>query len=349
MLCLTKYPASGPSSRYRLLQFRPALEARGIELHIQSLHDEDYLAGMFAGRAPSRLYLVRRTTSRLATLFSAKRYDLVFIQKEIFPWLPGFAEWALDLLGAKMVLDFDDAVHLLYRGRPLLERKLDGILRRCGLVLAGNRYLAEYARRHSDRVVMFPTVVDDERFAPGAETSRDVPVVGWIGTPETTVFLRALTPALVGARRAAPFLLRTVGAGDLELDGVDIDARPWSEATEADDLRAMDIGITPLPDDEWSRGKCGLKLLQYMSTGLATVSSPWGTASEIIAHGETGLLARDHTEWVDSLVELLGNRQARENMGRSARGWIEANYSMANYGPKLADYLIAAAQGQAPQ
>jgi glycosyltransferase involved in cell wall biosynthesis len=346
MLCLTKYPASGPSSRYRLLQFRPALEARGSELHLHSLHDESHLARRFAGRPSSPLYLAQRMASRLAALAGAKRYDLVFIQKEIFPWLPGFAEWALECSGARLVLDFDDAIFLSYRGRRLLERKFERVVSRCALVLAGNRYLADYAGRFSGRVVMFPTVVDCDRFTPGVASDGEVPVVGWIGTPETTVFLRELGPVLARARQRAPFVLRAVGAGDISIDGVEVDVRPWSEDTEVDDLRAMDVGIMPLPDDEWSRGKCALKLLQYMSTGLATVSSPRGSAAEIITHGDNGFLPADTGEWVECLIDLLADDELRHGMGHRARGWIESNYTLANYGPRLADHLTAAVEGR---
>ena len=345
MLCLTKYTTRGPSSRYRLLQFGPWLERRGIEIDVQPLHDDGYFTARFDGRRPSPAYLAGRVARRAAKLLTARRYDLVFIQKEIFPYLPGFAEWALERAGARLVLDIDDAIFLFYRGRRFLENKFAGVVSRCALVLAGNRYLLEYASRYTDRAVLFPTVVDSERFTPVVGHRGGDPVVGWIGSPTTSPYLQELRPALALIAERAPFSMRVVGAGSIALDGLTVESRPWSEEEEADDLRAMDVGVMPLPDTEWSRGKCALKLLQYMSAGLATVSSPRGSATEIIEDGDNGFLAATPGEWTERLTELLSDRELRVRMGTRAREWIESNYSMTHYGPKLADYLIAAAEG----
>ncbi|MCH7549048.1 MAG: glycosyltransferase family 1 protein, partial [Candidatus Krumholzibacteriota bacterium] len=186
MLCLTKYTSRGPSSRYRLLQFRPWLERRGIDIDVQALHDDDYLTRRFAGRRPSPAYLAGRLIRRAAALTRARRYDLVFIQKEIFPYAPGFAEWALVHFGTKLVLDIDDAIFLFYRRRRFLRNKFASVVSRCALVLAGNNYLRETTARYTDRVVLFPTVVDSERFTPTASRHDGEPVVGWIGSPATS-------------------------------------------------------------------------------------------------------------------------------------------------------------------
>ena len=346
MLCLTKYTAIGPSSRYRLLQYRAFLEARGIELDIHPLHTDAYLESRFAGKRTSWGYLLRRFATRLARLSRARRYDLVFIQKELFPYVPGFVESALSAAGVPMVLDIDDAIFLFYRNHPTLSRKIERVISRCSLVLAGNRYLSRYAQQYNPRTVHFPTVVDTSRFIPSKGVSRSVPVVGWIGSPETVGYLREMSPVLDALRERVPFELLLIGATRAGTNDVTVVEKPWSEATEVGHLGDMDVGVMPLPDGDWSRGKCSLKLLQYMSCGVPAVSSPRGSAPDIVVDGENGFLAESPSQWGERLERLLLSREVREAMGRQARRCVEDHYSLSSHGPKLADYLVAVAQGK---
>jgi glycosyltransferase involved in cell wall biosynthesis len=345
ILCLTKYTERGPSSRYRLLQFLPYLEARGIHADIQALHDDAYLDRLFRGEPAGAVYLARRFATRLAALFHAKRYDLVFIQKEVFPWVPGFAESVLHRSGVPMVLDIDDAIHLPYENRRLLSRKFPRLIAKCAMVLAGNGYLRDYALQFNPRSVLFPTVVDDARITPGPPRSHEQPVVGWIGSPASVVELQRLAPVLDRAYGRAPFRMLVVGADNPGVSQVPFDSVPWSEETEAGHLRAMDVGIMPLTLSEWSRGKCALKLLQYMSAGVATVSSPTASAPDIIVPGVNGAIATNEDDWEREVTALVGNSAARADIGASARRWLESHYTLSNYGPLFARYLEAAATG----
>lgn len=345
VLCLTKYPQRGPSSRYRLYQFLPFLEARGIRADIQSLHDDTYLDRRFAGKRSGASYLARRFAARLAALFRARRYDLVFIQKEVFPWLPGLAEAPLYRAGVPLVLDIDDAVYLPYAGRPLLSGKFPALIARSAMVLAGNRYLQDHALRFNPRTVHFPTVVDHTRITPAPPRTVEPPVVGWIGSPATAGALRAIAAQLDRAYDRAPFRLLVVGAGDPGVERVPYDALPWSEETEARDLRSMDVGIMPLEENEWSRGKCALKLLQYMSAGLATVSSPTASVPDIIEPGHNGAIASDGDGWEREVAALVADADTRAAMGASARRWLESNYTLERYGPHFVRCLEAAAGG----
>jgi glycosyltransferase involved in cell wall biosynthesis len=219
VLFLNKYTAGGPSSRYRVLQFLPYLEARGVQSTVHALHDDHYLAARYAGVRTSPLYLARRAMSRLSVLASAPHYDLVFIQKEMFPHLLDIPEWWLARTSVPYVVDLDDAIHLMYAdasgSRRLLRDKITRVLSHARMVLAGNRYLEEYARRYNERVLFFPTVVDTERFSPGnprdSADSRPV-VVGWMGTPETVKYLDTIVPALEAAAKSVPLSLLVVGA-----------------------------------------------------------------------------------------------------------------------------------------
>jgi glycosyltransferase involved in cell wall biosynthesis len=353
VLFLTKYTSTGPSSRYRVVQFLPFLAARGVAWELHALHDDGYLAARFGGRRISPLYLARRTASRLAALARARRYDLVFIQKEMFPHALDVPEWILARLGRRYVVDLDDAIHLFYedaRGwRRALRGKIPRVLAGAGAVLAGNRYLEAYASRFCPGALYFPTVVDTDRFRPArARAASAPPVVGWIGTPETAPYLRGLAPALEAAARRTPLALRVVGAEPFALQGMAVHARPWREAEEVDDLHAMDIGVMPLAADEWSRGKCSLKLLQYMSAGVPAVTSALGSAPDIVRDGENGFFARSDDEWRDRLVALATSESLRRSIAARARQTVERDYSLAAWGPRFAEVLITAAEGRTP-
>jgi glycosyltransferase involved in cell wall biosynthesis len=350
-LCLAKYPHDGPSSRYRLYQFLPFLEAAGVEAEVQTLHTDDYLRRRYRGERAGAGYLAARVLSRLTRLAGVKHYHVLLVQKEIFPHAPGVVEALLERMGVKVVLDLDDAIHLPYRGTRL-QGKIARVIARADLVLAGNRYLADYARGHNHAVVHFPTVVDTDHFTPSPSLHHDdepagAPVVGWIGSPATSDYLRARLPELAAAARQSPFSLRVVGDPALQCGGLSVDARGWSLDTEADELRSMDIGVMPLPDDEWAEGKCALKLLQYMSAGLATVSSPTGAVRDIVEDGVDGFIASTPEEWRERVARLAADPGLRRRMGQAARRRVCDHYSLSAYGPRLPRYLQAVARGEA--
>jgi len=348
MLCLTKYGCLGPSSRYRVYQFLPFLEAAGIRTDIQTLHDDTYLENCFRGVKPRAGYLAGRLARRVAALCTASKYDLVFVQKEIFPYLPDIVETILTAACGRLVVDLDDAVFLFYEAsrskwtRFFLANKFPRILKRSRLVLAGNRYLQAYAEKYAPRVVHFPTVVDTDRFKPGHSPldGEHRPVIGWIGSPETAVYLEQVRPALERLAGRERFQLSIVGAGAIELAGVPVTAKPWRLAEEVDDLQSFDIGIMPLAATEWSQGKCALKLLQYMSTGVPAVSTRTGVTEDVTTEGENGFLAGDTAEWVDKLSLLLRDAARRERVGRCGRDWVERHYSLKRYAPLLVEQLI---------
>jgi glycosyltransferase involved in cell wall biosynthesis len=354
MLCLTKYTVSGPSSRYRVHQFLPFLAKAGVEVRIQSLHDAAYLERLFASRRPSFAYLAKRGLGRAASLLKARRYDVIFVQKEIFPSFPGIAEWMLDAAGARLVMDIDDAIFTQYdddarglRSRAL-RGKVPGVLRRSSLVLAGNGYLKTYAEKYAGKVVLFPTVVDTDKFRPVAgRPASSTPVCGWIGTPGTAKYLEALMPVLEPLAKTDPFTLKLIGAGAIGAPGMRVERLAWSEDTEVRDLSGIDIGLMPQDSSEWAKGKCGLKLLQYMSLGVPSVSSPSGTAGEIIVDGDNGFLAETPDEWRDKLQRLMRDRDLARRMGQRARAWVEENYSLRKYGPILPALLLDVARQDA--
>ena len=351
LLILTKYDRSGPSSRYRILQFVPYLESHGFRCAVQSLHAPDYLETIYSGRTRSPLYYLGRLLARAQAVARASHYSAVFVQKEIAPYLPPWFELMLSAMRAKVVYDIDDAIYLPYSGskhpavRCLLGSKIPTALRRSTAVLAGNPYLLEYASRYNRQAVYFPTVVDPARYA-ASWHDGSIPVVGWIGSPGTVRFLEERADVLRGVARASPFELRVIGVPALAIPGLDVKSVPWSEETEARELSRCDIGIMPLPGDDWARGKCGLKLLQYMACGLAVVSSPAGGAGGIVKHGVNGYIARSDEEWRLFLAALVDNPELRRLMGREGRRHVEDHFSLEAWAPRMAEILMKCIRGE---
>lgn len=362
VLFLTKYPRRGPSSRYRVFQFIPYLEREGLTCEVQCLHSDEYLECFYSGGRKNVFYTTGRLFRRVGKVFEASRYSVVFIQKELFPYFPPILERYISLCGARIVYDIDDAIFLFYTDagskfvRSLLAGKIPRVLELSDVVLAGNRFLMDYAIRHNRNTVFFPTVVDPSRYTPrgGAgnvtsrNTDRERPVIGWIGSAETVRFLLEKLPVLNELSGRIPFKLLVIGASGSDIPGLEVEAVPWSEDTEAGDLGRCDIGIMPLPDTQWAEGKCGLKILQYMASGLPVVTSPGGGASDIVRDGESGLIARSDEQWLDQLAALLGDQGLRRRIGEAGRLRIVESYSLDLWAPRMATLLKKVANGEKP-
>src|SRR5262249_27608145 len=252
-----------------------------------------------------------------------------------------------------IVFDFDDAIFLpnvsdANRLIGVLKRpqKVAAIIRSSDHVITGNEYLAAYARRFSSAVTMIPTSVDTDRFAPGdGDRARaDEPIVGWIGSPTTSSYIRSLAPVLRRVRERQPFTLRVSGAGErFDVAGLRIAYEPWSLEREVELFNTCDVGVYPLADDEWSKGKCGFKALEFMACGVPVVAAAVGVNREIVQDGQNGFLAATEDEWVDKLVRLLRDAALRRRFAEAGRRTVQERYSVRVNAPRLADTLRAVA------
>lgn len=358
VMAFVTHPECGASSRYRVYQWRETLRAHGIQLDVAPFFDERSMARLYVpGRLMGKSWdLLRGTAHWIPRLRAAGRYDLALVHRELWP-LAG--EWPLAVLRRgqpRWIYDLDDAVYLpnvsaanrrfvalkSHHTAPTLAAGARG-------VVAGNEWLAAWARsmrpgRPAGEVEVVPTVVDTRRWLP-APSAGDEPVrLVWTGSPSTVRYLAAWGAALerVGARHPG-LELHVVGAR-LTLSGLRCVSHAWSEDTEPSIVGQCHVGLAPLADGDWERGKCGLKLLLYMARGLAAIASRSGVHPEIVTPGEDGLLVEGGEELEVALERLVEDAALRRALGRAARATVERRYSMRAVAPRFADVFRRAAE-----
>lgn len=348
---LTRYERSGASSRLRMLQYGDALRSQGIEQSLAPFFDQTYLARLYSGQStlgPTFGAYARRVSQ----LRQAGQADLLWLEKEALPWFPWVIERSLIPTDIPLVVDYDDAVfhrydmHRSSAVRRLLGRKLDRLMSSAALITAGNRYLADRAKAAgARRIEIVPTVVDLAAYTTRPSTlPTQSPSIGWIGTPSTWAeYMEPMMPLLTQVAQTHGAQIAVVGAGRAAATHPLLDNLPWTEDTEVARIHAMDIGIMPLTDTPWARGKCGYKLIQYMACGLPVIASPVGVNAEIVEHGVNGFLASTEAEWAESLRTLLSDAALRARMGEAGRRKVEWNYSLQVWGPRVAQMLRDAA------
>ncbi len=356
ILTLVPYPCGiAPAQRYRTEQWAPYLREHGIELVFSpfadaALNDMLYEPGRFAQKA-SRMAL--RLVSRLGDAWRAAAYDAVLVQREASLVGPALAERLARSRGPVFIYDFDDAVHLPYvsptnRHLSLLKFpwKTRALCRMADLVVAGNEGLADFARGlvgPATAVSVVPSTISLRAYPhPPQRRARTTPVIGWTGSHSSAQYLKPLEGVFRQLARQVPFRLLLVGPAAFSIPGVEVEIRPWRSETEVEDLWDMDLGVMPLPDLPWTRGKCGMKALQYMAAGIPAVVSPVGVNREIVAPGATGFHATTEAEWVDALATLLRSPELRSQMGAAARLEVESRYAAEAHVPRLAGLLRAA-------
>lgn len=350
MLALTRYSRLGASSRLRCLQFLEPLAARAIEIVHRPLFGDAYLAAFYDGRPRGAFgNVVWPMLRRLGTMLSARSYDVVWLEKEAFPFVPWVFEYVAGLGLPPIVVDYDDAIfhnydlHNSYLLRALLGRKIDRVMASAHTVIVGNAYLADRARvAGATNIVTIPTVLDPSRYHPEPRPVAGRFRIGWIGTKSTAHYLNSVVGALAKAQRELEAEIVVIGVGELNLPGVNPTYLPWTEESEAKLLSGLSVGIMPLTDNPWDRGKCGYKILQYMASGIPAIASPVGANKEIISDGVTGFLVTSEDEWFAALKRLHSGPRLALSMGRAGRQKVELQYSVQAVLPCLESSLRGA-------
>jgi len=342
LLALTRYGPAGASSRMRLYQYQEIFTAEGIDTEVQALLPDDYVHALYGRGRVGPALMAGWYWQRLRRLLGNRRPDVIWLEKEAFPWAPDVVERLVHRFRCPVIADYDDAWFLRYRAdaRPVVRRalgdKIDGVMRRATVVAAGNRWLAEHARRAgATDVRVVPTTVDPRRYTAPDMRTPGACTIGWIGSPATVAYLNAVRAPLAHAVSSGA-RLHLIGAPAGCLSDIGATVVPWTNATEVASLRALDIGIMPLDDTPWEQGKCGYKLLQYMAAGRPVIASPVGANVDIVQHGTNGFLASTPAEWTAALDRLMSDRALCEQFGAAGRRLIDTEYNAHRVGQALA-------------
>lgn len=333
---------------------------------MHSFISDDYLSKMYqpTNVLKKAISLGGFTLKELPYLLKAKRYDAVFIQREAALIGPPILERLfVQHLRLPLIYDLDDAVWLepaaitgTLRARfPKLigliraAAKGDTLLSIATSVVAGSHYLAQHARRFCSNVSVLPTVVSREHWRPldgrlSGVLLHDPPIIGWIGTPSTSVYLSMVIPALERlAKEGFRFRLRIRGASrQIQNSYFVIENLPWRREQEVNDFAEMDIGLGPIQKDPWAEGKSGFKQLQYMAVGIPMVTSLVGGTRDFIQHGTNALVASKDEDWYHSIKALLTEQKLRAKLAQEGRSLVEARYSLETQGPQFAQRIYAA-------
>ena len=330
ILLLPRYGPQGASSRYRLWQYVPLFERAGHHVEVQPLLDDGYVAELYSTGRRASWRLASGYARRVLAAFRWGRFHAIICEQEMLPFLPAFVELAMRRSKTRFFVDYDDAAYATYALWPWLRGKIARVMAAAETVVVGNSELRAYAEQFARRVRVIPTVVDlagypNHRQAGDSDKVR----VGWIGTPITAGSVPALIPVMERLQRAhANLSFRLIGARNgFSCNGLRAEVPAWSPETESELLLGCDIGIMPLPDTQFTRGKCGLKLIQYMACGLPVVASPVGVNREIVEEGRNGYLVSSDEEWYASLDKLIRDPELRRKLGKAGREKIEAGYT----------------------
>ncbi len=354
VLALTRFDRLGASSRMRFFQYLPHLSKEGIDVTVSSLFSDDYVQFLQQRNYHSRRAAFRGLIGRIARLLDTRGFDLLWVEKEALPWIPLALESLLMSGKQPYVLDYDDAVFHYYDQhrnpivRHLLANKHDGIMRRAAMVVAGNAYIAERAlAAGAGSVRILPTVVDLTRYSSPTNSGRDksgAVVVGWIGQRHNAHYLKIVGEAVSTLHGQGKASFMAVGAGKAGIADLPFQSVTWSESTETAEIAKFDIGIMPLPDEPFERGKCGYKLIQYMASGKPVIASPVGINASIVEDGVNGFLARSPADWSAALGMLVADAHLRNRMGAAGREKVERLFSLQVTGSQLVSLLREAVE-----
>ncbi|MGB0933425.1 MAG: glycosyltransferase [Lishizhenia sp.] len=337
---LAPYPqGKAPSQRFRFEQYLSYFKKQGFEYEVHSFLTEKgwntiYKRGNFISKLFAVLYAFHR---RIFLLFQLKKADYIFIHREASHVGPPIFEWIITkVLKRKFVYDFDDAIWLPNYSKQNAKfqrlknyKKVNKIMRWADKITAGNAHLAEYAKQYNQNVSVLPTTIDTENVHNLKTNQNNLPlVIGWTGSHTTAQYLDTLVPVLKKLEKEFVFEFRVISNENPKLDLASFRFIEWNKATEIEDLAAINIGVMPLEDDIWAKGKCGFKALQYMALEIPCVISPVGVNTSIIIDSVNGYLAQNPKDWYLKLATLLKNKELRNSIGKEGRKTLIENYSV---------------------
>ncbi len=341
ILFLTKYPYKGASSRYRVYQYLPYFREAGIQFRVLPFHNSNYLQKVYKKEKVSLVYYMQRIMVRIFYVFIFSFfYKIIFVQKSFFPidFFSFVSMFFLKKMGKIIIFDIDDAIWV--RDKPL-STDAKTMIKLADLIIVGNKFLYSYCYRFNKNIVIVPTAINLEKYELSDRDviNRNGPIIlGWIGTPITAdLYLPIIAEAIDTISMRYNVILKLIGAKSniKKLFKCKVVTVPWDEDTEVKELLEINIGLMPLDNSEFSKGKCGLKLLQYMAMGIPSVASPVGVNKNIIKDGMNGFLASSSEEWINKISLLIENKNLYTNISKNARTTVERDFSLKKWADKM--------------
>ncbi len=342
ILCAHR-PSRSPSQRYRFEQYLPFLETQGFDFTFSSLlNEKDDVLFYSKGKFVAKLFiLLKCTLIRFKDVLRYKQFDIIFIQREAYFLGTSFFEKRAFHSGAKVIFDFDDSIWLADTspGNKKWEwikspKKFYSNAKHAHQVLAGNTYLLEQALKVNPNSILAPTTIDTSLHVPKHELRHKAVIcIGWSGSLSTLKHFELLIPLLkrVKEKYGDKVRFKLMGEKTFSHPELEIESVAWTEKSEVEQLNSFDIGLMPLQDDAWARGKCGLKGLSYMACEVPVVMSAVGVNKEIVQHGENGFLAKSEADWLQALSLLIEDKALRLKLGQAARETVVQHYSVERY------------------
>jgi glycosyltransferase involved in cell wall biosynthesis len=321
----------------RSFQFFPFLGEKNFEVYYSSLFSDKYLNALYKKSKVKVLYLLAGYVKRMFSLLSVRKYDIIVIEKELFPYLPAWAETRLKKAGINYFVDYDDAIFHNYDLssnkiiRKYLSDKIDTVMQSSKCVFAGNSYLAKRAEKAgASKIIILPTVIDSKKYYKINNKNTENFTLGWIGSPTTYKYIEELFPVFYKLKHEFPnFRVNIIGAKQTEETRDFVHFIPWKEQTEVEEINKFDLGIMPLHETPWELGKCSYKLIQYMGCSVAVLGSKVGTNADVIIPGYNGSFVQDD-DWYSAIKKYIEEKEQTIIEGEKGRLLIDSKYNIEN-------------------
>jgi len=357
LLVFTKYSYEGPSSRYRFYNYQNSFLENNIEMDIKPLFDKHYFNTMCKWHKMFVVFIsyVKRVFFISQLVLFPKKYDVVLLEYELLPYFPAWFEYLFAKRGVRYIVDYDDAIFHKYDNhqniivQQIIGNKIAKVMAYAQTVIVCNLYLETYARQYNKNIVTIPTVVQLEKYIEkmknAQEKDGDTFTIGWIGSWTTGVYVLDVLPqmkAFVKKYENVRFHLvgfdaKLLSEGQKKEAHIEVIA--WSDESEIDEILDFDVGMMPLPDDAWSKGKCGFKLVQYMSCKKPVIASAVGVNCTLVKEGINGLLITDASEWFNAFEKLYLDKELRDKMAQNNFKKIEKEYNNTIHSQRYVDLL----------
>jgi glycosyltransferase involved in cell wall biosynthesis len=348
VLFLTQGTEVMPASRFRVFQYLKYISANHFEFVVlPAVSSRIYFKFIYNScRINKVIWFASLLFGRIKAIFQVHKYDVVYIQRETWPLFYPFVEVLISKRAKKIIFDMDDAIFNYQRKYNRIFRLfmpndyLKYIFRKSSSVIVGNQFLYNYVSKFISNIYLIPTCIDlDEYSISSVNYDTKQTIIGWIGSPSTSIYLDVVKPVLKKLAAKRKFIFRVVGLKNYFIDGVEVQAKEWTKETEIKEVMSFTIGLMPLPDNAWTQGKSGTKILQYMAAGVPAIASPIGANCEMIQNGFNGFLASNEDEWFEKISLLLDDKYLYDKFSKAGRNSIVKKYTIDGWLGKWIDII----------